>query len=62
MHYFSNNIVLDKKVQFVNALWARVCDILKIQKRLSTAYSSETDGSTKHINQKLENFLKKYIN
>ena len=49
-HWIPKAIVSDRGPQFVNALWARVCQLLDINRRLSTAYHPETDGATERRN------------
>jgi transposase InsO family protein len=51
-------VVSDKKPQFVSLIWKRICSIMKILKRLSTAFHPETDGSIERMNQKLEAYLR----
>src|SRR5208282_3656250 len=45
-HFLPFAIVSDRGTQFTGALWTRICQILRIKRRLSTAFSPETDGST----------------
>jgi len=45
----------------VCAFWKRVCQLLKINRHLSTAYHPETDGSTEQKNQVLETYLSAFI-
>jgi transposase InsO family protein len=50
-HYFLPfAIVLDRGAQFTGALWTRICRILRIKRRLLTAFLLETDRSTERIN------------
>lgn len=51
-------IVSDRGPQFVSLLWKRICELLRIKRRLSTAYHPETDGSTERMNQVVEHFLR----
>ena len=51
-------IVSDRGSQFVSMLWAEVCRLLKITRRLSTAFHPETDGATERANQELETYLR----
>ena len=39
-------IVSDRGTQFVSMLWTEVCRLVKITRRLSTAFHPETDGAT----------------
>ena len=54
-------IVSDRRTQFIRALWARVCQLLKIVRRLSIAFSPETDRSIERINQNVEAFIRTYV-
>jgi len=60
-HGLPKAIVSDRGPQFTGALWARVCQLLKIIRRLSTAFSPETDGSTERMNQNVEAFVRTYV-
>ena len=39
-------IVPDRGTQFVSILWTKVCQLVKITQRLSTAFYPEMDGAT----------------
>jgi transposase InsO family protein len=54
-------VVSDKGPQFVSLIWKRICSIMKILRRLSTAFHPETDGSTERMNQKLEAYLRCFV-
>jgi hypothetical protein len=45
-HFLLKAIVSDRGSQFTSAFWKRLCDALRITRRLSTAFSPKTDGST----------------
>jgi transposase InsO family protein len=60
-HRLPRAIVSDWGKQFVGALWGRVCKLLGITRRLSTAYYPETDGSTERMNQTIETFLYTFV-
>ena len=49
-HGLLRAIISDRGTQFTGVLWARVCQLLKIVRRLSTTFSPETDRSTERIN------------
>lgn len=51
-------IVSDRGSQFVSLLWTEVCRLMKITRRLSTAFHPETDGATERANQELETYLR----
>ncbi|KAJ6437630.1 AAA family ATPase [Purpureocillium lavendulum] len=57
-HGFPEAIVSDRGPQFINAVWKRVCQLLGITRRISTAYHPETDGSTERMNQTVELYLR----
>ena len=42
-------------------LWRRVCELLSIVRRLSTAFYLEIDRSTKRMNQNVEGYIRSYI-
>ncbi len=60
-HGLPKAIVSDRGTQFTGALWARVCQLLNIVRRLSTAFSPETDGSTERMNQDVEAYVRTYV-
>src|SRR5579871_2735205 len=60
-HGLPSAITSDRGPQWAKALWARVCELLKINRRLSTAFHPETDGSTEEKNQVLEAYLSAFV-
>jgi transposase InsO family protein len=50
-------IVSDRGPQFVSLMWKQICSLIRITRRLLTAFHPETDGSTKWMNQELEAYL-----
>ncbi|QSS72061.1 hypothetical protein I7I50_03115 [Histoplasma capsulatum G186AR] len=62
MHGLPSSIVSDRGSQFVSALWTRVCQLLRIERKLSTAYHPETDGATERMIQTVKNILRKFCN
>lgn len=60
-HWIPTSIVSDRGSQFVNGLWSRVCELLHVNQRLSTAYHPETDGSTERRNQEVETYLRTFV-
>jgi hypothetical protein len=61
-HGFPRAIVSDRGVQFVGDMWTRVCRLLRVVRRISTAFHPETDGSTERMNQQVETYLRVFIN
>ena len=57
-HGLPTAIVSDRSTQFVSMLWIEMCRLVKITRRLSTAFHPETDGATERANQKLETYLR----
>lgn len=60
-HGLPRAVVSDRGKQFVGILWTRVCKLLGIVQRLSTAYYPETDGAIERINQTIETFLRTFV-
>lgn len=60
-HFLPVAIVSDRGTQFTSALWKRVCELLRIKRRLSTAFSPETDGSTERMNEVIETVLRQFV-
>lgn len=59
-HYLPRAIVSDRGSQFVGLLWKRICQLLGIVRRLSTAYHPETDGSTERMNSTMETYIRTF--
>jgi len=61
-HELFITIVSDWGTQFVNSLWKRVCQLLKIVWRVFTAYHLKTDRITEQINQNVELYICTFFN
>lgn len=61
-HGIPTAIVSDRGSQFVSHVWGRLCELLRIERRLSTAYHPETDGSTERANAEVETLLRQMVN
>lgn len=59
-HGLPARIVSDRGTQFVSFMWKRICELLGIQRQLSTAFHPETDGATERVNQVIEHYLRAY--
>ena len=57
-HGLPTAIVLDRGTQFVSMLWTKVCRLIKITRRLSSAFHPDTDGATERANQELKTYLR----
>lgn len=55
-------IISDRGPEFASILWGNVCSLLKMNRKLSTAYHPETDGQTERVNQTLEIYLRQNCN
>ncbi len=61
-HELFITIVSDWDTQFVNSLWKRVCQLLKIVQRMFTAYHLKTDETTEWMNQNVELYICTFFN
>jgi len=59
-HGIPSAITSDRGSQFVNELWGRICELLGIKRRLSTAYHPETDGQTERTNSTIEAYIRMF--
>jgi len=55
-----SGIVSDRGSVFTSKFWSTLCWILKIKRKLSTAFHPQTDGQTERQNQTLEQYLRQY--
>jgi len=62
LHGLPESIISDRGVQFAAGMMKELNNLLGIQTKLSTAYHPQTDGQTERINQKLEQYLRVFIN
>jgi transposase InsO family protein len=60
-YFLPKAIVSDHGSQFISTFWKRLCDTLRITRRLSTAFSPETDGSTEKANDTLKTTLRELV-
>ena len=60
-HGIPNSIVSDRGSQWVNGFWKRLCEILKIQRKLSTTAHPQTDGGNERMNQEVLAYLRIFI-
>ena len=55
-------IVSDRGSLFISLFWSDIYFLLKIKRRLSTAFHPQTDGQTERQNQTLKHYLRVYAN
>ena len=61
LHELPKSVVLDRGPQFAAKLTKELNRMLGIETRLSTAFYPQIDGQTKHMNQKLEQYLRFFV-
>jgi len=61
LHGLPESIVLDRGPQFAAEMTKELNRILGIKMKLSISYNPQTDGQTERINQKLEQYLRFFI-
>ncbi|KAB2098877.1 hypothetical protein AG0111_0g12970 [Alternaria gaisen] len=61
-HWLPDAITSDRGRQFVSVLWTKLCELLKINRRLSTAYHPQTDGATERMNSVWETYIRSFTN
>ena len=61
LHGLSKSMVLDRGPQFVAELTKDLNRILEIEMQLSTVFHLRIDGQTKQMNQKLEQYLRFFV-
>jgi len=61
LHGLPESIISDRGVQFTAGMMKELNNLLGIQIKLSTAYHPQTDGQKERVNQKLEQYLRVFI-
>lgn len=62
LHALPRAMVSDRGPQFIGQAWKTVCKFLQIERRLSTAFHPQTDGSTERVNAEVEVLLRQWAN
>jgi transposase InsO family protein len=62
LHGLPKTIVLDRGPQFASEFWRHICDRLGIERMLSTAFYTQTDGQTERVNAVMEQYLWNFVN
>ena len=60
-HGIPSSIISDRGSQWVNGFWKRLCEILNIQRKLSTTAHPQTDGGNERMNQEVLAYLRIFI-
>ena len=62
LHGLPESVISDRRLQFAAGMMKELNKMLGIETKLSMAYHPETDGQTERTNQKLEQYLRMYVN
>jgi hypothetical protein len=62
LHGLPSAIVSDRGPQFIGRVWKTVCKLLRIERRISTAFHPQTDGATERKNTEIEVLLRQWVN
>ena len=61
LHGLPATLISDRGPQFNNNFWAHTCELLGMDKRMSSAFHPQTDGQTERTNRTLEEMLRAYV-
>jgi len=61
LHRLPESIISDRGPQFAAELTKELNRMLEIEMRLSTTFHPQTDGQTEQMNQKLEQYLRFFV-
>ena len=61
-HWVPDTIVSDRGTQFVSDMWTKMCELMGIERKLSSGYHPQTDGSTEKMNSVVEAYLRAFCN
>ena len=62
LHGLPKTIISDRGPQSVSLIWQKLCKMLSIKFKLSTAFHPETNGQSEKSNQEMERYLRAYVN
>ena len=60
-HGFPRAITSDRGSNWVGAFWRKLCELTRIEQRLSTSFHPQTDGSTERANQEVLTYLRAFV-
>ena len=61
-HGLPESFVSDRGTQFTSDVWKHLCQMLRIDAKLSTAYHPQTDDQTERPNAIMEHYLRAFVN
>lgn len=61
LHVFPHAITSDRGSNWVGDFWNRLCELTKMEQRLSTAFHPEIDGATERMSQEVLAYLRAFI-
>jgi transposase InsO family protein len=59
-HWLPDYITSDRGPQFVSHMWTKLCELTGVERRLSSGYHPETDGSTERMNATVQAYLRAF--
>ncbi|OWZ13522.1 Retrotransposon nucleocapsid protein [Phytophthora megakarya] len=62
LHGLPNVILSDRDSKFTSLFWKKLCELLKVEQKLTTAFRPQGYGVTERLNQVLENYLRAFSN
>ncbi len=62
LHELLSIIMFDQDSQFISLIWKKICEILRINLKLSTAFHFETNEHIEIANQEMKKYLRNYCN
>ena len=60
-HGFPNFLTSDRGSNWVGDFWRRLCELVGIEQRLSTAFHPQTDGGPERMNQEIQAYLRAFV-
>jgi hypothetical protein len=60
-HGFPSAVTSDRGSNWTGRFWRKLCELTRIEQRLSTAFHPQTDGATERMNQEVLGYLRAFI-
>jgi hypothetical protein len=60
-HGFPRSITSDRGSNWTGRFWKKLCELVNIEQRLSTAFHPQTDGATERMNQEVLSYLRAFV-